>query len=233
MNLIDLAILLLFGFVIIFSMYRGFLNAALKAASTFVCWIVAAILHPLLAWILGGKGMISLLAGYTEGARKLLDNGIATAPMAGMGDAALTELVDTSSLVTPYARLVNKNLLRQSFAKRGLTTVGEYFDTTVAECTLNILCFVLLFVTLRLICGLIINMIDHKRTFPVLVKYDTGYAAICGFIQGFLVCYVVFALTPMILSIFNVTAIVDYINSSFFGSFFYKTNVFLFLVGGT
>ena len=73
---------------------------------------------------------------------------------------------------------------------------------------------------------------DYQTPFPVLIRNDTLFAALSGFAQAFILCYVIFFITPVVLSVFNMTAIVDYFNGSFFGSFFYKTNLFFLLIGG-
>ena len=232
MNLIDLFVILVFVFCIVFAMYRGFLNSVMKAGASLVSMIAAFILHPVLSWILGGQGMIKPLINYTEGAKKLADASMSSVPVSGMTHEALANLVDTSTLMTPFNRLVKGNLMGESFAGRGLTTVGQYFDHTVAEASLNILCFLILFLIIRITLGVLINIMDYQTPFPVLIRNDTLFAALSGFAQAFILCYVIFFITPVVLSVFNMTAIVDYFNGSFFGSFFYKTNLFFLLIGG-
>jgi len=232
MNLIDLLIFVIFVFFAVFAMYRGFLNSALKAAGTLVSAIAAMILHPLLALILGSRSVINFLITYTEGSLKLSDTLYVTMPVAGQSEAQLMEIVDKSSLSMPFSGLVRKNLTSMCFEGRGLTTIGEDFDETVAQASLNILCFFLLFLIFRLIVGIYINVMDYKRPFPVLVQHELPFAALAGVVQAFVLCYCVFMLMPFLLSVFDVPVIVSYVNSSFLGSLFYKTNIFLLLIGG-
>ena len=232
MNLIDLLVLIILGFFVVISMYRGFLHSVLKGAADLVSWVAALILHPLLSMIVGSRGTIAFLSNYVEGATKLADAASISRVVAEVPQEELIQIVDTSSLVSPFGRLVRGNLLHLSFEGRGLTTVGEYFDETVAQVALHILCFLLLFVVIRLALGIYINIVDYKRPFPVLVRYENSFSAIAGLVRGLLFCYVLFTMMPIILSVFDVKLIVDYINSSLLGSFFYKTNLFLLLVGG-
>ena len=70
MNLMDLLVILVFVFCIVFAMYRGFLNSMMKAGASLVSMIAAFILHPVLSWILGGQGMINGLINYTRGSKE-------------------------------------------------------------------------------------------------------------------------------------------------------------------
>jgi len=232
MNLIDVAILFLFAVCIVFAMYRGFLNAALKAGATLVSILAAFILHPFLSMILGSNGMMTSLVNYTEGAKKLADTANSALLVGGTGPEALSTLVDTSSLPMPFDRLTKGNLLGQSFGNRGLTTVGQYFDTTVAEASLNIICFFILFLIIRLVLGVLINIMDYQSPFPVLIRHETAFAALGGFAQAFLLCYALFFTTPLLLSVFNMPVLVEYFNGSLFANFFYKTNLFFLLLRG-
>ena len=63
-------------------------------------------------------------------------------------------------------------------------------------------------------------------------RYELPFSAIAGLVRTLIFGYVFFALMPIVLSVFDVQKIVEYINSSFLGSFFYKTNLLLLLIGG-
>lgn len=235
MNLVDLFTLLAIAICIVLGMYRGFAVSALKAASFFVSWVVAYLLHPLLSMLLGTDGMLSMLINYTEGTGKLgaADIFQTKAAVTGFSQAQLGQMVDSSDLVFPYNNLVKKALTSQSFANKGLTTIGDYFNTAVANATLNIITFVMIFLIVRIILGVMINAADSASPLPMLKHHDMLLGGMVGALRGCFTCYVLFAFAPIILNILNISAITDYVMSSSIGFFFVKSNFLLLLIRGT
>ena len=235
MNLLDLALIVVNAVSVLLGAYRGFVVSALKTASFFVSWILAYLLHPLLSWAMSGQGMMQTLINYTEGAAKLpYDTPLAmiTTPITQVDAATLNNLVNNSSLVSPFGKLVKSNIASQAFASQGLTTVGDYFNYTVAYATLNIITFLILFLVFRIICGVIINATDATHKFPVLRHNDVLAGSLTGLLRGVFVCYIVMTLAPVALSILNVPVVTDYVLSAPLAGFFYKSNFILLLMRG-
>lgn len=235
MGLLDLILIGVIAVYIVFGMYRGFLFSALHTASCFVSWIAAYLLHPLLSWLLGGGKLTAFLINYTEGAAKLNLVSIDRVYMSvsSLDASAINGLVDKSSLVSPFANLVKQNMINQSLADKGLTTVGEYFNYTLAYATLNILSMLLLFLVFRLIIGLIINATNATHPFPVLKHYDGLLGALLGLVRGAFACYLLVALLPVALSIVDADAITAAAVASPLLNFFYASNFVLLLTRGT
>lgn len=235
MILLDLALIIVIVVSVLLGAYRGFVVSALKTASFFVSWILAYLLHPLLSWAMSGQGMMQTLINYTEGAAKLpYDTPLAiiTTPITQVDAATLNDLVNNSSLVSPFGNLVKSNIASQAFASQGLTTVGDYFNYTVAYATLNIITFLILFFVFRIICGVIINATDATHKFPVLRHNDVLAGSLTGLLRGVFACYIVMALAPVALSILNVPVVTDYVLSAPLAGFFYKSNFILLLMRG-
>ena len=235
MGIMDVIMLCVIAVFVVFGMYRGFLFSALNTASYFISWIAAYVLHPLMSWLLGGKKLISFLINYTEGAAKLNMVSIDRVylPVSSLDASAVNELVDKSTLVSPFANLVKQNMINQSLADKGLTTVGEYFNHTVAYATLNILSMLLLFLVFRIIVGLIINASNATHPFPVLKHYDGLLGGLLGLIRGIFSCYLIVALLPVVLSVIDAAAITSYVASFPLLKFFYSSNFVLLLTRGT
>ena len=233
MNLLDLALIIVIAVSVLLGAYRGFVVSALKTASFFVSWILAYLLHPLLSWAMSGPGMMQTLINYTEGAAKLpYDTPLAmiTTPIAQVDAATLNNLVNNSSLVSPFGNLVKSNIASQAFASQGLTTVGDYFNYTVAYATLNIITFLILFLVFRILCGIIINATDATHKFPVLRHNDVLAGSLTGLLRGVFACYIVMTLAPVALSILNVPVVTDYVLSAPLAGFFYKSIFILLLM---
>ncbi len=235
MNLLDLALIFVILISVLLGAYRGFVVSALKTASFFVSWILAYLLHPLLSWAMSGQGMMQTLINYTEGAAKLpFDTPLAmvTTPITQVDAATLNDLVSNSSLVSPFGNLVKSNIASQAFASQGLSTVGDYFNYTVAYATLNIITFLILFFVFRIICGVIINATDATHKFPVLRHNDVLAGALTGLLRGVFACYIIMAVAPIALTILNVPVVTDYVLSAPLAGFFYKSNFILLLMRG-
>ena len=232
MNLLDLALIAVIIVSVILGAYRGFVVSALKTGSFFVSWIVAYLLHPLLSWVFSGQGTINALINYTEGAAKLkIDTPLQmiTTPISQLDAATLNGLATDSSLVSPYSTLVKSNMASQALASKGLSTVGEYFNYTVAYATLNILTFLAIFFLVRLLCGLLVNVTDATQRFPVLRHNDV----LAGLLRGVFACYIIMAFAPIVLSVLNVPLVTNYVLSAPLAGFFYKSNFILLLMRGT
>lgn len=235
MNLLDLALIFVILISVLLGAYRGFVVSALKTASFFVSWILAYLLHPLLSWAMSGQGMMQTLINYTEGAAKLpFDTPLAmvTTPITQVDAATLNDLVSNSSLVSPFGNLVKSNIASQAFASQGLSTVGDYFNYTVAYATLNIITFLILFFVFRIICSVIINATDATHKFPVLRYNDVLAGALTGLLRGVFACYIIMAVAPIALTILNVPVVTDYVLSAPLAGFFYKSNFILLLMRG-
>ncbi|MDL2220745.1 CvpA family protein, partial [Eubacteriales bacterium OttesenSCG-928-N14] len=177
-------------------------------------------------------GLLNSLTGYMEGMNKLSQAAYITLPVEGLSATEISEIVSSSKLIMPFDKLTYNALINQSYASKGLTTVGEYFNAVSGAAALNIVAFILLFVLVRVILGVIINAADFKQSFPVLKHYDSLIGGIVGLLQGLLFCFVLFTLAPIVLSILNQQAITAYLDESLLGSFFYNSNFILVLIRG-
>ena len=235
MGIVDILIVAFLAVYVVFGIYRGFLFSALSTISCFVAFIAAYLLHPLLSWALGGGRIMTMITNYTEGAAKL--NLVAIdqvyLPVKNLDASAINDLVDKSTLVSPFDNLIKHNLLNQSLANKGLVTVGEYFNSTVANATLNILSMLLLFMVIRLVIGLFISATNTTRPFPVLKHYDGLLGGLIGLIRGAFVCYMIAALLPIVLTIIDSSTLTQAVMSLPLVRFFYTSNFVLLLTKGT
>jgi uncharacterized membrane protein required for colicin V production len=234
MGILDFVLLGWIAIFVVFGIYRGFLVSAAKTASYFVSFIAAYLLHPLLSMLLSGKSVISILINYTEGAAKLnlVSINQVYLPVSSLDAGAINNLVDKSKLVSPFANLVKQNMIGQTLASKGLTTVGDYFNYSVAYATLNILTMLLLFIIFRFAIGLIIDAMSEAHPFPVLKHYDGLLGGILGFVRGVFSCYLIVALLPVALCIVDASSISEYVLSFPLLRFFYSSNFVLLLTRG-
>ncbi len=235
MGIVDMLIIVFLAVYVVFGIYRGFLFSALSSLSSFAAFITAYLLHPLLSWAIGRGRLMTMITSYTEGAAKL--NLVAIdqvyLPVQNLDAAAINELVDKSTLVSPFDNLIKHNMLNQSLANKGLVGVGEYFNSTVANASLNILSMLLLFMVIRLVIGLFISATNSTHPFPVLKHYDGLLGGLIGFIRGAFICYIITAILPIVLTIIDSSALTQAVMSMPLVRFFYTSNFVLLLTKGT
>jgi uncharacterized membrane protein required for colicin V production len=235
LGIVNVAIVLFIGVYVVFGMYRGFLHSALSAISCFVSFIAAYLLHPLLSWALSRGSFMTTVISYTEGAGKLNLVSIDQVylPVKNLTATAINDLVDKSSLVSPYDNLVKQNMVNQSLAGKGLLSVGDYFDSTVAYASLNILSMLLLFLIFRIAIGIFLAAVNTTHPYPVLKHYDGLMGALMGLVKGVFICYMLVALLPVLLSIVDSSTLTEKLLSVPLVKFFYSSNFVLLLTRGT
>jgi uncharacterized membrane protein required for colicin V production len=226
MNIIDLAILFMMGMSMILGVYNGSILSALHAVSFFLSWIVAVIFYPVLTKIILGifPQLIKTIAFYVDGAELIPNVEDRMARASQFTQEQIIGIVDKINLPNPFNRLL---VAKETFnSVENMATLGEYFDSTMAAIILNITSFVILFLLVKLLLIIIISIVKTVRDLPVLKRYDGLVGAGLGLIRGFFMISVIFALVPIITALAPADFINEYLNTSAFYDFFYKTNMF-------
>jgi uncharacterized membrane protein required for colicin V production len=239
MNLLDLAILAVFALFVLIGLYEGFLKSALSTVAFFLSWLLGLLVAPLFSrYLRTFDKLSSMLLYYTEGAERLASVEQARLKVADLSAAQIDEILSQASLPAPLDQLIEKNLSSEAFAQQGIVTVGEYFNQTMVNFTINVVSFVAIFLLVRCIIGLILRAMDYITVFPVLSRWDGLMGAGVSVLRCLFVLFVVFMFVPLALMLlpttgtFGATMIGDYIQNSFFGWFFYDCNFLLMLIKG-
>jgi uncharacterized membrane protein required for colicin V production len=93
------------------------------------------------------------------------------------------------------------NLENQVFSKAGISTVAEYVNQTIVAVSINILSFFLCFLVLYLVMSILINMLRAVFHFPLLKQLDWLAGGVFGALRGVVICYAVFALVPLLMTV--------------------------------
>jgi hypothetical protein len=140
--------------------------------------------------------------------------------------------VENAALPLPLNRAVEKNIWREVYAKKGITTIGDYFNQTIVDVVLNILSLLFLFAVFRLLFGFVLRMIDYGRHgLPALKQFDPLFSCGIGFLHGVVLLYICFLIAPVILTIVPRLGR-ELVNPPLSG-FFYRMNPFMWLVPTT
>ena len=144
----------------------------------------------------------------------------------------IKSLVSESNLPAPFSSLMISNITKGVFADQGVTTLGEYYNLTIANVCVNILSFFVVFFIARAVLAFAINAANYTFKFPVLRLYDSTVGGVFGFLSGLFMTYAVFILMPLVLIVQPVQQIYDIIYGSAFADFFYSSNFLLNFIRG-
>lgn len=233
MNLIDLAVLVLFAFFLLAGWYSGFVSTLLSLGAYVLSCGFALLLHPLLGnWIKGHETLYHTILYYAEGSELVNDVELARANISSISSAQLSGVMETAELPIPMESCIAKNVAKEAFASDNIFTLGDYFNQTIVNVFINIISVLILFVIIRLVFAFVVHLFDYARKgYPVLQAADGLLGACFGLIRGFLAMFIVFMVVPIILIV--LPSLGSYLSESFFGNFFYGSNFLLRLIPGT
>lgn len=105
--------------------------------------------------------LFSSLRFYMEGAEKIGDVELARMNISMISDTQLHTIVDQAKLPTPFGNAIIDNVTNKAFADSGITTLGDYFDTTIFNVIINIISILIIFIILRVILTLVTNAFSY------------------------------------------------------------------------
>lgn len=233
LNILDLAVLILFAYFLLAGWYAGFVNTLFSLGAYTLSCGLSLLLHPLLAnWVKSNAGLYNAALYYAEGAELVKDVEFARANISSLGSAQLAGIMESAKLPIPMEARITQNIAREAFAKADIFTLGEYFNQTIINVVINIACVLILFVLIRLVFSFVIHLLDYARKgYPTLQTADGLLGACFGLIRGFLAMFIVFMIVPVVLIILPTLG--SFFADSFFGNFFYNSNFLLRLIPGT
>jgi uncharacterized membrane protein required for colicin V production len=233
MNLIDLFIILIVAIAVLEGVYRGFINSVSRIGAFFLSWITAFLFSPALAgFAQNQKDFFNYLITYVDVTEQLGNIENAKLLVGQIKETDLNAIISNANLPQPFPALIKDNVVNKAFESKGLTTLGQYANETIVCTIVNILCFLAIFLIATFLFIFIINALDRTLRFPVLRQFDGLLGGGFGLILGCFTLFVVFLVVPIILVMMEVKLVSDYLNSSFLGSFFYKSNFFMNFIRG-
>ena len=142
------------------------------------------------------------------------DQTLAQQSVAGLSGSAIAEILSKVNLPGPLNALLQNNLTNQVFASAGLNQVGEYVSRTITGAVTNVICFVICFLICFLVLHLVLGFLKAVFRFPVLKQLNSLAGGIFGLLRGALLCFVAFALLPLVQTVLPVGEISEMVASS-------------------
>ena len=231
MNIVDIVILAILGLSILVGLYRGFISSVASMGGCLLSLGLSFWLGPKLAAVIqNNPEILRTLASYTDAATKLGDQSLAGANVTTLTEGGITEILNRVSLPAPLSTLLQNNLQNKVFG--AAADVGTYVSQTIVGAILNVICFILCFLVLLLVIHFVINFLKVVFKFPVLKQLNSIAGGAFGLIRGALLCFVAFALLPLIQTLLPVQDINLMVEQSALAPLFNSGNLILAIMNG-
>lgn len=234
MNLITILIIVILAAGCLVGWYKGFLNTLCNIVSFFLAWLIAFALYvPLSSTLISTGDLEQNLLYFTAGAEKLSDMTVANVDSATLSAERIHEIISTSNIPPHISGKLETNILNQAFYDQGISTMSDYFNQTLINFSLNLICFLLIYFVVRLICSFVIELLDKTFTFPILKRGDSAIGAAFGLLFGFMVVTIIFSILPIVFTVIDLPSIQEMVETSWLGNFFYSNNIISGVLSGS
>ena len=231
MSIVDIVILAILGLSVLIGLYRGFISSVASMGGCLLSLGLSFLISPTIAAeIQKNPNILKTMASYTDAATKLGDQALAGTSVATLTRDGITEIVNRVSLPAPFDTLLRNNIQNQVFG--AAADVGTYITQTIVGAILNVICFILCFIVLMLVIHLVINFLKVVFKFPVLKQLNSIAGGLFGLLRGVLLCFVAFALLPLVQTLLPVQNINDLVEQSALAPLFNNGNLILAIMKG-
>ena len=231
MNVVDIVILGILGLSVLVGLYRGFISSVASMGGCLLSLGLSFWLSPkLAAAIQSTPDILKTLASYTDAATKLGDQALASSNVTTLTETGISEIINKVSLPAPLNTLLQNNLTNQVYG--AAADVGTYVSQTIVGAILNVICFIVCFLALLLVIHFVINFLKVVFKFPVLKQLNSIAGGAFGLIRGALLCFVAFAMLPLIQTLLPVENINQLVEASTLAPLFNSGNLILAMMNG-
>ncbi len=231
MNIVDIVIIAILGLSVLVGLYRGFISSVASLGGCLLSLGLSFWLSPKLATaIQSDPEVLRTLVSYTDAATKLGDQSLAKTSISSLGTGGIADVLSRVSLPGPLSRLLQSNLENKVFGTAA--DVGSYVSQTIVGAILNVICFIVCFLVLLLVLHFLINFLKVVFKFPVLKQLNSLAGGVLGLVRGALLCFVAFALLPLVQTMVPVQGVNDLVAASALAPLFNSGNLILAIMNG-
>jgi uncharacterized membrane protein required for colicin V production len=206
LNLLDITIIVILAFYLISGMYRGFITSLLTTIGFVGAWFGAQHFYPRVAQLaLSNQTLMAVLNQYLEPENFFESHTQAVSTVSEViagGESAIQSAVSSvSNKLAVISKAFEANVRAQMFQRLGINTLADYLDQTIWQAVFNVLAFLLCFIALYALVCLVVNLLDHVISFPMVRGFDWLLGGIFGLARGLVVVVLVLCLVPAIVQI--------------------------------
>ena len=198
MNIVDIIILGVVGISVIYGFYHGFIHTVASLPAALLSIAAAFSFGPRVAeMFVTNPAVTSFLSTYTDSVVRVGDFDLASSPVVSIGRSTIETILRSVNLPEPMAKVLEQNLLNQSFGG-GQTTVNTYVSNTIIAAAVQVISYLLVFAAAYIVLSFIISLIKHVMDFPILKQLDWLAGGIFGVLRGGVLVYLLLLLVPLI-----------------------------------
>ena len=206
LNLLDITIIVILAFYLISGMYRGFITSLLGTVGFVGAWFGAQQLYPRVANLaLSNQTLMAVLNQYLEPESFFASHSQAIKTVSEVIAGGEAEIQNAVAPVAQKLSVVSKafeaNVRAQMFQRLGINTLADYLDQTIWQAVFNVGAFILCFIALYVLACLIVNLLDHVISFPLVRGFDWLLGGLFGVARGLVVVVLVLCLLPAVVQI--------------------------------
>jgi len=206
LNLLDITIIVILAFYLISGMYRGFITSLLTTVGFVGAWFGAQHFYPRVAQLaLSNQTLMAVLNQYLEPETFFESHTQAVSTVseviAGGESAIQSAVASVSNKLAVISKAFEANIRAQMFQRLGINTLADYLDQTIWQAVFNVLAFLLCFIALYVLVCLVVNLLDHVISFPMVRGFDWLLGGLFGLARGLVVVVLILCLVPAIVQI--------------------------------
>ena len=231
MNIVDIVIIAILGLSVLVGLYRGFISSVASMGGCLLSLGLSFWLSPKVAALVqNNPDMLKTLVSYTDAATKIGDQTLASTSVTSLTPNTIADILSKVNLPAPLSTLLQSNLENKVFGTAA--DVGSYVSQTIVGAILNVICFILCFVVLLIVLHFVLNFLKVVFRFPVLKQLNSIAGGAFGLLRGVLLCFVAFALLPLIQTLLPVKDINQLVEESALAPLFNSGNLILAIMNG-
>lgn len=211
---------------------HGFLCSCANTGSVALSWLIAGSLSPILTTRLYGSSFFTFVQYMTEVSDNVSNIELGKTAVSALTQDQFAQLSNYANLPPIYSKFFLSNVNSQIFADKGLTTVSQYLNETLACVSMSIICFIIVYAIARMIFMISISTWNHVSPFMSLRQFDHTIGGLIGVIRAFLVLFTIMMVIPILLMLVSGTKVEGMIeNSPLLGFFYTNTPLYYFITG--
>ena len=229
-NWLDIFVVLVIGVFTLIGLSSGFVFSTFR--------IISTVLSLFLSLSFYGKLAVVITDTYVE---EVLSNLIYDGFRSSQAITAAQKNLDidgvfrgVSSLLRFPESIGERILIKpQSLSTLPRTSLFEeidiikHFSDNCTKMVISIICFIALFVTIRVLISLIKIFLDELAALDAFNIYNYTLAPVFGFIEGVIVAYIALAFLMTVNTVIQTDVLFQYIDRSALGRTMYENNLFL------
>ena len=232
-EMLNYIILFIIAVYVLQGIYNGCLVSLGNTAGMGFSWLIAAGATPFLSDAISKTDVYAFFKYLTEVTDNVSSVELSRTAVSQLAESQISDVVTYANLPMPYSDRLLENITTNTFAGTESSTVADYLNVTIANVTVNILSFLIVYLVARILISLVISTMNYSHPFPVLKKYDGLIGGILGGVRGFLSIFIWSMLVPLLLVLISLPEFSKIVTDSSLVNFFYNFDfLFGFISGG-